>query len=89
MVQGAKEAGADVETIDLRDYSMPAFDEDIEKQGAPESALKLKEKLREAKGILICTPEYNHSVSYTHLDVYKRQVFIKSFRIKQLDICRY
>lgn len=62
MVQGAKEAGAEVESIDLRDYSMPAFDEDVEKQGAPENALKLKEKLREAKGILICTPEYNHSL---------------------------
>ncbi len=62
MAQGAEEAGADVETIDLNDYMMPPFNEDIEKQGTPEIALKLKEKLREAKGILICTPEYNHSL---------------------------
>lgn len=62
MVQGAKEAGADVEIIDLNDYLMPIYDEDTDKAGKPENVLKLKEKLAEAKGILIATPEYNHSL---------------------------
>jgi len=62
MVQGAQEAGADVEIIDLRDYPMPIYDEDIDKAGKPENVLKLKEKLAEAKGLLIATPEYNHSL---------------------------
>lgn len=62
MVQGAKEAGADVEIIDLNDYPMPIYDEDTDKAGKPENVLKLKEKLAEAKGILIATPEYNHSL---------------------------
>ncbi|MBN8571074.1 MAG: NAD(P)H-dependent oxidoreductase [Ignavibacteria bacterium] len=62
MVQGAKEAGADVEIIDLNDYPMPIYDEDTDKAGKPENVLKLKEKLAEAKGLLIATPEYNHSL---------------------------
>ena len=62
IVQGAEEAGADVEIIDLRDFQMPIYDEDIDKAGKPEVVLKLKEKLSEAKGLIICTPEYNHSL---------------------------
>jgi len=62
MVQGAQEAGADVETIDLRDYMMPIYDEDIDKAGKPEVVVNLKEKLAEAQGFLISTPEYNHSI---------------------------
>lgn len=62
MVQGASESGAEVETIDLRSYSMPIYDEDIDKAGKPENVLILKEKIAEAKGLLICTPEYNHSL---------------------------
>jgi chromate reductase len=62
MVQGAQGAGADVETIDLRDYMMPIYDEDIDKAGKPEVVIKLKEKLAEAQGFLISTPEYNHSI---------------------------
>lgn len=62
MVQGAREAGADVEIIDLNDYPVPIYDEDTDKAGKPENVLKLKEKLAEAKGLLIATPEYNHSL---------------------------
>ena len=62
MVQGAQEAGADVEIIELTDYPMPIYDEDTDKAGKPENVLKLKEKLAEAKGLLITTPEYNHSL---------------------------
>lgn len=31
-VAGAKEAGADVTIIDLRDFQMPLYDEDLEKK---------------------------------------------------------
>lgn len=62
MVLGAQEAGADVEVIDLNDYMMPVYNEDIDNAGKPESVLALKEKLAAAKGLLICTPEYNHSL---------------------------
>lgn len=61
---GAKEAGADVTVIDLRDYMMPLYDEDLEKKdGLPSSTLKLKELMLSHHGFLISSPEYNSSIS--------------------------
>lgn len=61
---GAKEAGADVTIIDLRDYSMPLYDEDLErKEGLPPSTRKLKELMLAHHGFLISAPEYNSSIS--------------------------
>lgn len=61
---GAKEAGADVTIIDLRDYPMPLYDEDLEKkEGLPSSTRKLKELMLSHHGFLISSPEYNSSIS--------------------------
>ena len=61
---GAKEAGADVTVIDLRDYSMPLYDEDLEKRdGLPSGTCKLKELMQSHHGFLISYPEYNSSIS--------------------------
>jgi chromate reductase len=61
---GARSAGADVEIIDLNEYELPLFNEDLErKNGVPENALKLKKLFIEANGFLISSPEYNSSVS--------------------------
>lgn len=61
---GAKEAGADVTLIDLRDFQMPLYDEDLEKQkGLPSSARKLKDLMLTHQGFLISSPEYNSSIS--------------------------
>ena len=61
---GAKEAGADVTIIDLRDFPMPLFDEDLEtKEGLPSSTRKLKELMLSHHGFLISSPEYNSSIS--------------------------
>jgi len=61
---GAKEAGADVTLIDLRDFPMPLYDEDLEKQeGLPSSAYKLKDLMQAHQGLLISAPEYNSSIS--------------------------
>ena len=61
---GAKEVGVDVTIIDLRDYPMPLYDEDLEKKdGLPSSAIKLKELLLSHHGFLISSPEYNSSIS--------------------------
>lgn len=63
-MQGAKDAGADVTYIDLKDYQLPIYDEDIETTvGIPENAVKLKELFLANNGLLMATPEYNSSVS--------------------------
>lgn len=61
---GAKEAGADVTIIDLRDYPMPLYDEDLEKkEGLSSNTRKLKELMLSHHGFLISSPEYNSSIS--------------------------
>ena len=41
---------------------IPLYDADLEARGVPEPVSALKTAMREADGILIVTPEYNHSV---------------------------
>ena len=61
---GANEAGADVTVIDLKDFQMPLYDEDLERQeGLPPNAQKLKDLMLAHHGFLISSPEYNSSVS--------------------------
>lgn len=63
-VKGAQEAGADVTLIDLKDYPLPIYDQDIEdSQGLPENALKLKDLMLKNDGFLLSCPEYNSSMS--------------------------
>ncbi len=61
---GAREAGAVVTLINLHDYPMPLFDEDLEaSEGKNEHARKFKQLLMESDGILISCPEYNGSIT--------------------------
>ena len=61
---GAREADADVTVIDLRDFQMPLYDEDLERQeGLPSSARKLKDLMLAHQGLLVSSPEYNSSIS--------------------------
>ena len=60
----ATNAGAAVTLIDLRDYSLPIFDEDLETEsGLPGNAAKLKQLFIESDGLLISCPEYNSSIT--------------------------
>lgn len=62
--EGARSAGAEVTVVDLADYAMPIFDEDLEKaSGMPEAARRFKELLKSHRGMLISSPEYNSSIS--------------------------
>ena len=62
--EAARSAGAEVTLIDLRDYPLPLFDEDLEAaEGLPENAKKLKALMREHQGFMISSPEYNSSIS--------------------------
>ena len=63
-VRGAQEAGAEVTYIDLKDYPLPVYDQDIEdSQGLPRSALELKKLFEASAGFLIACPEYNSAMT--------------------------
>ena len=60
--QGARQAGAEVTLIDLKDFPLPLFDQDLEaEQGIPENGKKLKKLFIDHDGLLIASPEYNSS----------------------------
>jgi NAD(P)H-dependent FMN reductase len=62
--QAARDEGAEVTYIDLRDYALPLFDEDLERsEGQPENAAKLKALFMEHQGLLLSCPEYNSSIT--------------------------
>ena len=61
---GAREAGAAVNEIDLRDYRLPVFDPDDESErGKPEPARALKQQLIDHEAWLVASPEYNSSIT--------------------------
>lgn len=58
-----KEIGVDGEFIDLKDYSIPLYDGDIEDDsGIPESVANLGKKISASDALVISTPEYNGSI---------------------------
>lgn len=60
----AKKQAADTTFIDLADYDMPIFNEDIETtSGLPDNAKKLKQLFIDHDGFFIASPEYNSSFS--------------------------
>lgn len=60
---GARRAGAEVQFIQLSDFDMPLFNEDVEAVGTPEVAKRFKSVLLGADAMLIASPEYNSSVT--------------------------
>jgi chromate reductase len=62
--KGAADAGAEVTLIDLKDFPLPLFDQDLEaEQGMPENGRKLKQLFIGHDGLLIASPEYNSSIT--------------------------
>jgi len=60
----ARDAGCDVNLIDLRDYPMPFYDFDLEAaDGLPPKARELKALMLENDALLLSCPEYNSSIS--------------------------
>jgi NAD(P)H-dependent FMN reductase len=63
-VKGAREAGAEVTLLDLKDFPLPLFDQDLEAEhGMPDNGTKLKRLFIEHDGLLISAPEYNSSIT--------------------------
>ena len=61
---GAREAGAAVNEIDLRDYRLPVFDQDDEaERGKPAPAEALKQQLIDHEAWLVAAPEHNSSIT--------------------------
>ena len=61
---GAEAAGAQVTVIDLADYPLPVFNEDLEAaEGMPAPAQQLKDLFLAHQGLLIAAPEYNSSIT--------------------------
>lgn len=60
---GARQRGADVTIVSLRDFPLPVFDQDLEAEGYPEAAARLKALFLSHDGLLIASPEYNSSVT--------------------------
>ena len=62
--EGARAAGAEVTVLDMRDFPMPLFDQDLEAAGGtPDNAGKLKKIMLAHDGFLIASPEYNSSIT--------------------------
>jgi len=61
---GARAAGAEVTSFDLRDLPLPVFDQDLEaREGLPANGRKLKDLFLSHQGLLISSPEYNSSIT--------------------------
>lgn len=59
-----REAGVEVTDIDLNDYPLPVFNQDIEDAGeTPDAAKQLADLFRNHDIIFIATPEYNGGVT--------------------------
>lgn len=62
--QGAEEAGAQVTLINLANYPMPIFNQDLEgAEGMPGAARAFKKLLVGHDAMMIASPEYNSAIS--------------------------
>lgn len=63
-IAGAREAGGEVEHIELAEYPLPLFDQDVEsRDGLPANARRLKDLMKASRGLLLACPEYNSSIT--------------------------
>jgi NAD(P)H-dependent FMN reductase len=63
--RAAERPDLSTELLDLRDYPLPFFEEPFPPAYARDNythpvVVKWREKIKEADGFIICTPEYNH-----------------------------
>jgi len=67
VLRGAKEAGAEIELLDLKDYQLIFCGSNVDDHGNemeyPQDVLNLRAKVKAADGIILGTPEYHASYS--------------------------
>ncbi|GAA6180038.1 NAD(P)H-dependent oxidoreductase [Shimia sp. NS0008-38b] len=76
---------ADVEVLDLNDYALPIYSEDIEKDiGQPEAAKRFFEKIGAADGVIVSFAEHNgtYSAAYKNLFDWASRIDQKVFQNK-------
>lgn len=61
-LKGAEMEGAEIEMIDLRQYNLVFFGQ-VEEADYPPDVLRLRQKIEQAQGILLGTPEYHAGLS--------------------------
>ena len=54
---------ATAEFVDLRDYPMPLYDGDREREGIPGSVIALGTRITESDALVVAAPEYNGGIS--------------------------
>ncbi|MBT5137089.1 MAG: NAD(P)H-dependent oxidoreductase [Phycisphaerae bacterium] len=63
-LQAAKKAGAETTFVDLQDFNIPLYCDDlVAKEGIPEGVLQFKQLLNSHNGFFIASPEYNGSLT--------------------------
>lgn len=59
----AREMGAKVTVIDLKNYPIPLYDGDLEAEsGMPENAKRIRDLMIKSQAVIIASPEYNGSI---------------------------
>lgn len=61
-VEALRKLGATVDVVDLNDFDIPVYSQDIEDVGVPPGVEALKQRIAQADGLLFAVPEYNSSV---------------------------
>lgn len=62
-LEGAKEAGATIQLIDLRDYSLSFCDGKTGQMTPSADVIRLRGEVKQARGVILGTPEYHGSFS--------------------------
>lgn len=63
-VGGVRKSGAEITVIDLKDYPLPLYDQEIEDaSGIPAKAMELKTLFKQHDALLLACPEYNSSIT--------------------------
>lgn len=63
-LRAAKELAPTGMTIDIFDIApIPFYNEDVKAEGFPPPVAELRQRVKEADGVLLVTPEYNYSAS--------------------------
>jgi chromate reductase len=62
----AREAGAEVDVARFREFEMPMYDADLDREhGLPPGGHELARRLNAVDAVLLAAPEYNYSIAGT------------------------